>query len=67
MALTSIIAFLIAVCMSLGILVLKIWVIACLLISGVKVVSDDCGKTYAIEDLPAVAGNWFCAKESNEK
>ena len=34
------------------------WVIGSAVTSGVKSVSDDCGKTYPV---PLVSQDWFCA------
>lgn len=41
-----------------ALLVLKVWLIASLVTSGVKAASGDCGKAYGIEGI--VKGNWFC-------
>ena len=40
---------------------LLIWGGASAVTSGVKKLSDECGKTYFVEKV--VAGNWFCEEE----
>ena len=43
------------------ILVIKIWFWGSLFTSGVKGLSDSCGKTYGIEKtITIINGNWFC-------
>lgn len=37
------------------------WLIGSAVTSGVKSISDDCGKTYRVEKV--LAGNWFCPEE----
>jgi len=37
----------------------KLWLFGSLVVSGVKSLSDDCGKNYAVE-IYVVNGNWFC-------
>jgi len=36
------------------------WVIPSAVTSGVKAISDSCGKTYPVEKI--WSGNWFCSK-----
>jgi hypothetical protein len=40
----------------------KLWLFGSLIVSGVKSVSDSCGKTYPVE-IYVVNGDWFCAEE----
>lgn len=37
------------------------WVVASAITSGIKAVSDDCGKTYKVEVV--LGGDWFCEVE----
>lgn len=30
--------------------------------SSIKVIHNQCDKTYGIESVPLVTGNWFCSK-----
>lgn len=40
------------------------WVIPSAVTSGIKSISDDCGKTYPVESF--FSGDWFCVEEQDE-
>jgi len=42
-----------------------LWITASALTSGIKALSDSCGKEYPIERI--VSGDWFCVEELDEK
>jgi hypothetical protein len=44
----------------LAVLCFKIWLWGSLATSGVKAIAGSCGKTYGIESIPMINGNWFC-------
>jgi len=46
------------------ILFINFWVIPSIVTSGVKAISDDCGKRYPVEVV--WGGDWFCAEKKNE-
>jgi hypothetical protein len=54
------ILFVIGGAFALFLLWLKIWLFASLITSGVKVIKEDCGKHYGVENYIAISGNWFC-------
>jgi len=45
-------------------LCLKFWLIGSLSVSGIKSVSKSCHKTYAVESVPLINGNWFCEEKT---
>jgi len=47
------------------ILFINFWVIPSVITSGVKAISNDCGKRYPVEKV--WGGDWFCAEEKNEQ
>ena len=51
--------FMIIVWLGLG--AFSLWVGGSLITSGVKAVTEDCGKTYGIEKF--VSGDWFCPED----
>lgn len=54
----GIVAGIFVVVLSFAITFGQIWVIGSLIVSGVKPLADDCGKTYKIERV--LDGTWFC-------
>ena len=47
-------------------LTVKVWLVGSLLTSSVKAMSDDCGKTYGVELVPVIQGNWFCTEKARK-
>jgi hypothetical protein len=45
----------------------KVWLFGSLITSSVKSIAGSCGKTYGVEVIPVVSGNWFCSEESEKK
>ena len=45
------------------VLTFKVWLFGSFTTSAVKSVAGSCGKTYFIEKLPVISGNWFCGSE----
>lgn len=43
----------------LSIVFFKLWLIGSVITSGVKSMSDDCGRTYGV---PVVSQDWFCSE-----
>jgi len=43
-----------------GLIALKIAFWGSLITSSIKGISNNCEKTYFIEKLPLISGNWFC-------
>jgi len=42
---------------------LNLWFFPSAITSGVKAISDSCGKTYPVEKV--LSGNWFCPEKSD--
>lgn len=59
----ALITLLFTVALILGVIVVKVWFWGSLLTSSVKAVSGSCQKTYGIESIPLINGNWFCSEE----
>ena len=49
---------------SLTLSLLPTWLMLSAVTSGVKVLSDDCGKRYPVEAV--LGGDWFCAEGDND-
>ena len=48
------------------VLTFKIWLFGSLTTSGIKAVAGSCHKTYAIEKIPIISGNWFCTNREEK-
>lgn len=42
-----------------------LWVLGSVVTSGVKGLSNDCGKRYPVEAV--LAGNWFCPEDNDNE
>ena len=59
----ELVGYLLVILLGISLAILPYCLVGSLAVSAIKTFSDSCGKSYTIEKLPLISGNWFCEGE----